>query len=157
MSPRLPLLFMCLTLAACSRSMDSTPAEAPADAPSEAPSEPPAAANAPPAVHVLNTVDLREPVSLNGTEPFWGLTVKPEGIKLSRPDAPEKDYMPADFVVNGNQAALQTGELTVNLAVATCSDGMSERRYPLTAEVHVGTEVLKGCAMATAEMAKSRP
>jgi len=133
--------------------MDSTPAEAPADAPSEAPT----AANASPAVHVLNTVDLREPVSLNGTEPFWGITVKQDGIKLSRPDAPEKDYMPADFVVNGNQATLQTGELIINLAVATCSDGMSERRYPLTSEVHVGNEVLKGCAMATAEMAKNQP
>jgi len=133
--------------------MDSTPTEAPADAPSEAP----AVTNAPPVVHVLNTVDLSEPVSLNGTEPFWGVTVKPDGIKLSRPDAPEKAYMPADFVVNGNRATLQTGELTINLAVATCSDGMSERRYPLTAEVHVGTEVLKGCAMATAEMAKSQP
>ena len=157
MSRRLPLILVVFALSACSRSMDSAPTDAPADAPAGSVVETPGVPDNRPVTTVLNTVDLRQPVSLNGTEPFWGITAKSDGITLTRPDLGEKHYMPADFVVNGNRATLQTGELTITLAVATCSDGMSERRYPLTAEVHVGDEVLKGCAIATAEMAKTQP
>ena len=159
MPPRLFLIALCMalpcaSLAACSRPADQTATDTPVG-----PSEPdaPAVLNTGPTVTVLNTVDLRQPVSLTGTEPFWSVTVKSDSITLDRPGAEQKHYMPTDFVVNGNRATLQTGALTLTLAVATCSDGMSERRYPLTAEAHVGKEILRGCAMGTAEMAANKP
>ena len=159
MSPPLPLIALCLTLpclslVACSRPANQTATDAPVGTPE--PDAPPAV-NTGPAVTVLNTVDLTQPVSLTGTEPFWTVTVKTDGITLDRPGMDEKHYMPTDFVINGNRATLQTGELTLTLAVATCSDGMSERRYPVAAEAHVGAEVLKGCAMGTAEMSADKP
>jgi uncharacterized membrane protein len=36
--------------------------------------------------------------------------------------------------------------LRLTLRKAACSDGMSDRRYPFTAEVEAGGEMLKGCA-----------
>ena len=36
--------------------------------------------------------------------------------------------------------------LSVTLIETACSDGMSDRTYPLTARVEIGAEVLNGCA-----------
>ena len=47
---------------------------------------------------------------------------------------------------------------TVTLRDAECSDGMSDRVYPLEAEVTYRSETLKGCAMSEATMdAEPRP
>lgn len=159
MSPRLPLLLMCLALTACSRPQPNA-SNAPVDSPSDAPipeKVAPASAVAAPKTTRLNGVDLSQPVSLTGTEPFWGIKVTPESITLSRPDSGDTSYMPAEFVINGNRATLETGDMTITLVVAACSDGMSDRSYPLTAEVHLGDQTLNGCAISTADMVAKKP
>jgi uncharacterized membrane protein len=40
--------------------------------------------------------------------------------------------------------------LTVTLIDTDCSDGMSDRLYPLTARVEIGEDTLQGCAANTA-------
>jgi uncharacterized membrane protein len=50
-------------------------------------------------------------------------------------------------VFAGGQGA---GGLRLTLRKAACSDGMSDRSYPLTAEVEAGGKTLKGCAAPSA-------
>jgi len=42
-------------------------------------------------------------------------------------------------------------QLTVTFYVSECSDGMSDLKYPMTAEVVLMSETLRGCASKTAE------
>ena len=41
------------------------------------------------------------------------------------------------------------------LIATECSDGMSDRTYPLTAKVEIGDETLTGCAAATAAIERA--
>ena len=93
--------------------------------------EEPAAPPAPPEpAPVLGGVDLAQPVRALGTEPFW--SVELTGTEM------------ADGV-----------ELRVTLVATECSDGMSDRTYPLTAMVKVGEQELAGCAAASAAIMSS--
>ena len=44
----------------------------------------------------------------------------------------------------------QGTDISIMLTATECSDGMSDRTYPLTALVKVGEEELRGCAASTA-------
>ncbi len=46
--------------------------------------------------------------------------------------------------------------LVVTLIDTDCSDGMSDRLYPLTAKVEIGGETLSGCAIGQAEFDAGR-
>lgn len=100
----------------------------------------------------LGNVDLRGPLSLMGTEPFWAVKIADGAAVLSRMDQVEASYSVGDFIVTDAAATLQSGDLSLTLTAVTCSDGMSDRVYPLTAEVKVGEETLKGCAIPTAQL-----
>ena len=93
------------------------------------------------------------PISARGTEPFWGLTLEGTHVKLTRPDHP-------DVVAETPAPAIQPGravwiakaadqQITITLYESACSDGMSDVRYPLTAEVTLVNETLRGCAALT--------
>ena len=141
-----PALFVpLLVLAACQpQAPDGQAAPPPADAPaaSEAPS---------------STMDISKPITAHGTEPFWGLTIDGKAFKLTRPDHP-------DVVAEAPGAAITSGraiwiaktadgqQITVTLYASECSDGMSDLKYPLTAEVVLLNETLRGCAAKTAEL-----
>ena len=45
--------------------------------------------------------------------------------------------------------------LILTLMATDCSDGMSDRTYPLTAKVEIGDETLTGCAAATAAIERA--
>ena len=45
--------------------------------------------------------------------------------------------------------------LVVTLMATDCSDGMSDRTYPLTAKVEIGTESLTGCAASGAAIERA--
>ena len=119
------------------------------------PQAPPAA---PPAEAPKSTVsDFSQPMTARGNEPFWSLSLDGTHLKLTRPDHP-------DLIAETPGAAIQPGratwiakaadgqQLTVTLYVSECSDGMSERRYPMTAEVVLLNEALHGCADKTAAL-----
>jgi len=139
MRPVLPVLALTVfVLAACSQ------AEAPVPPP-----EPPE-----PAV-VLAGVDLARPVRALGTEPFWSVDLTGTEMVYTAPEPPEQRARQPNPVVQGTTVtyAAETADgtvLEVTLVATECSDGMSDRTYPLTALVKLGDRELTGCAAATA-------
>ena len=140
---RIPALFSLATLAlaACSPSPD-TPAAPPIDV----------------SPATLAGVDLGRPIRALGNEPFWAVTIKPEGIVYSGVDRPEQTADNPGPLLQGTTARYEattgTGKpLTVALIATTCSDGMSDRTYPLTAVVKVDGETLTGCAASVSALA----
>ena len=140
-------------LAACGQEapggVDAPP---PADAP--AVSEPVTVAAAP--------AEFQADFSARGTEPFWRSDIKGGEIRLTRPDAPELVATNAGLAALGGRAVwtAQAGQTAVvaTLVRGDCSDGMSDLKYPYTAEVKVGDIVLKGCGFRTdAEPKEGQP
>jgi uncharacterized membrane protein len=127
-----------LALAACS------PAEEPAPPP--APPEP---------APVLGGVDLARPVRALGTEPFWSVELTGTEMVYTGADVAEQRAPQPRPVVQGTTAtySAKTADgtaLSVTLVTTECSDGMSDRTYPLTAMVKVGARELTGCAASAA-------
>ena len=137
---------LCLLMLAACQPQDptGTPAAAPVDAP--------APASAP------STSDFSQPMTAIGTEPFWSVALEGTRLTLSRPgetdliaDAPGAAIRPGQATW---AAAIPDGQqLSVTLYISPCSDGMSDRTYPMTAEVTLGgAPTLRGCAIKTADM-----
>ena len=137
---RLPLLALAsLALAACSNSGETPAPEAP----------PPAA----PAV--LGGVDLGQPVRAIGTEPFWAVEIAPGTLTYSAVDNPGFSVNNPGPTLQGTTAVYAAAgadgaTLVVTLIATECSDGMSDRVYPLTARVELGSQTLNGCAASVA-------
>lgn len=107
-----------------------------------------------PASNTLADVDLDGDVRVTGTEPFWGVDIAGETIVFSGVDIPEQTGPRSPAVVQGTVATWTTttdagNEMTITVTATDCSDGMSDRTYPLTAEVNIGAEVFNGCAAST--------
>jgi len=135
-----------LSLAACNQQ----PAE-PAPAPTE-PAPPPA-----PPKPEINAVDLTQDLRALGTEPFWAVEITKAGLKTSGVDKPERTAPNAGPVMSEGAAVwtatTSDGQpLKVTLTAGPCSDGMSDRTYPLTAAVELAGESLKGCAATVAAL-----
>ncbi|AMG76147.1 MULTISPECIES: META domain-containing protein [Sphingopyxis] len=120
MTKTLPLLALSLALSACAST--GTP-QAPGDAP------PPAGA-----------------YMAVGTEPGWTLEITPERLNYAG------DYGDTNIVVPNPGARASSGgeryvtpRLTVDVAHAACSDGMSDRRYRDTVTVTADGKTVKGC------------
>lgn len=134
----LPAVASALLLAACNPSADEGEA-------SPAPPAPPA---------VLAGVNLTEPVRVAGTEPFWAVDLTGTELVYGGPDRPEQRAPQPKAVVQGTVATFAATTsagtpLSITLAATECSDGMSDRVYPLTAIVKIGEETLNGCAAST--------
>ena len=70
------------------------------------------------------------------------------------PDTPEQRAPQPNAVAQGTTATFEAETadgtaLSVILIATECSDGMSDRTYPLTAMVKVGDRDLTGCAAST--------
>ena len=135
---RLFAVLSVLVLAGCS------PAEEPASSP-----EPPLPAA------VLGGVELAGPLRAIGTEPFWSVDLTGTEMVYTAPEAPEQRAPRPEPVVQGTTATWEAEtadgtRLKVTLIATECSDGMSDRTYPLTAMVTVGDRALTGCAASTA-------
>ena len=86
-----------------------------------------------------------------GTEPFWGVKVQGRCVTYSHPDDQAGTRVWTKFsgsTTNGTW----TGSLRGNPFVVRtrpqpgCSDGMSDRRYPIAVSLTVGGEQRSGCA-----------
>jgi len=118
------------------------------------PETPAGSAPEPEPAPTLAGVDLSRPVRLLGTEPFWGIDLTGTEVVYSGADRPEQRGPQPKPTVQGTVATLETTTTTgtpiaVTLTATECSDGMSDRTYPLTALVEVGGETLMGCAAST--------
>lgn len=134
----IPVLVLGLTLAACS---DPAPTEAEA---------PPALAPV-----VLGDVDLNQPLRALGTEPFWAVEITAQNLTYTAVDAAEVQVPNPGPTVQGTTAVYAAAApdgtaLVVTLIATECSDGMSDRVYPLTARVELGAQTLNGCAASVA-------
>jgi len=128
-----------LLLAACDQ---LTPAPAPA--PDPAP-PPPATSS------VFGGLDLSQPFTVRGKEPFWALPGTSATLDYSGVDRPQETAANP-----GPQVSLAVATYTVTtslnnalvvvLTPGPCSDGMSETVYPLNATVIRPGETLTGCA-----------
>ena len=142
-----------LALTAC------TPAAEPAKGDDAA--APPAPA-APPADPVLNNVDLTQDLRAVGTEPFWAVEMTKAGLTFSGPDRPNATAPNTGPAMHEGEASW-TGTtadgkaLKVTLTAGPCSDGMSDREYPLKAKVELGAEKFTGCAATVAQLGQPAP
>jgi uncharacterized membrane protein len=92
------------------------------------------------------------PVRAVGTEPFWGARIEGRCVTYSHPEDQKGTriwtrYAPA--VGGGGTWSGALGGRRFELRLrprAGCSDGMSDRRYPLAAELAVAGERRTGCA-----------
>jgi len=121
----------------------------------------PQAAAAPETAVTLGGVDLGKPVRALGTEPFWGVEITPDALIYTRVDQPTQRAPNRGATVQGTVATFASSTdlnqaLNVVLIATECSDGMSDRTYPLTAKVEIGDDTLTGCA-APASMLTTQP
>jgi putative lipoprotein len=90
-----------------------------------------------------------------GTEPFWGMTVKTQGIEFQRAGEAIVKFpytkplaavgRPADVVqVYRLKNKSSSGVLVVNRSA--CSDGMSDNQHPFTVTLMLNNQVFSGCA-----------
>lgn len=97
----------------------------------------------------FDAVGPEEVVTLAGTEPFWNITITGDRARYSNPDHPEGyDFAVTRFAGNGGlgfSGTLFDGPVTLTLTPGTCSDGMSDRRFPFVATVALGEQTLRGC------------
>lgn len=135
----LVLLASCLVLTGCGEapmgaSEDAAP---PADAPAATPAE-------------AEGADYSGDIDIIGTEPFWSVRIRADGITLTRPDHPELRNANPGARLEGEQGVWPSrggqGQVAVRLTPGVCSDGMSDRTYRFFAEILVDGETLKGCA-----------
>jgi uncharacterized membrane protein len=91
------------------------------------------------------------PVRAVGTEPFWGARVEGRCVTYSHPDDQKGTRIWTRFTpgAGGGTWTGAVGGRRFELRIRArpgCSDGMSDKRYPLAADLVVGGERRSGCA-----------
>ncbi|WP_374577207.1 COG3650 family protein [Phenylobacterium sp.] len=144
---RASILIAALALAACQpQAPDGSLAQPPADAP-PLPAEP----APPPATPAAFQGD----IDAHGTEPFWAVEIRQTQISFKTSDA--SIVFPAGGMAVADGAAVwesTAGDKPIKITLREqpgCSDGMSDLKYPLAAEVALGGTTYKGCAAKTSE------
>ncbi|HEY0112598.1 MAG TPA: hypothetical protein VGB59_05530 [Allosphingosinicella sp.] len=87
-----------------------------------------------------------------GTEPFWGARIEGRCVTYSHPEDQRGTRIWTRYVPGADGGGTWSGALAgkrfeLKLRPAPgCSDGMSDRRYPLAADLIVASERRSGCA-----------
>lgn len=99
----------------------------------------------------LGSVDLSQPFRILGTEPFWNVDVSSDELIFNGLDRdsvrvtnPGPEFRESTAIYSG--VSDKGVSMTVTLIDEECSDGMSDRTYPLSARVEIGKETFSGCA-----------
>lgn len=104
----------------------------------------------------LGGVDFSQPIRALGTEPFWAVEIKPDALVYSGVDRPETKMTNPGPRMEGGAAVIAADAggqpFTITLRESQCSDGMSDRVYPLDVQVLYMGETLKGCANSQAAL-----
>ncbi len=96
-------------------------------------------------------IDESETITFTGTEPFWGGTVRGDTLTWRTPEngdagtaiPVERFYGQGGIAFSGR---LDGAAFDMMVTPGTCSDGMSDRRYPYTVTVRIADRQLEGCA-----------
>ncbi len=104
---------------------------------------------------VLPAAAEETPLICFGNEPSWSLDLVGRGTaRLAFPDAPPAEYRGnatpigpiTETVWRGKPVAGEGGDLVAFLREATCSDGMSDKKHPVTARISLADgRLLSGC------------
>ena len=91
-----------------------------------------------------------ETIEFGGTEPFWGGQVTGTRLTYTTPENIDGTTITVERFA-GNSGASFSGSLDgrafdLMITRGQCSDGMSDRIYPLNATLKLGEEVRAGCA-----------
>ena len=94
------------------------------------------------------------PIRAVGTEPFWGARIDGRCVEYSHMEDPKGTRIWTQYTRNEASevwlGALNGKAFELRLRNEPgCSDGMSDKRYPLSVELQMGKELLKGCAQPT--------
>ncbi|MFA6219679.1 MAG: hypothetical protein WC692_07845 [Erythrobacter sp.] len=95
-------------------------------------------------------ITAEETVRFTGTEPFWGGEVAQGMARYSTPENPDGTRFAVERFA-GLSGISFSGKIDgtgfdLLVTAGTCSDGMSDRSYPFTATLRIGTETREGCA-----------
>lgn len=78
-----------------------------------------------------------------GTEPFWAINVMLGRLTYRTPESPGWTLVQTELTDDGDRlrytGKLDGQELTLVIGKGTCSDGMSDTVYPLTAKLPIGS------------------
>jgi len=90
------------------------------------------------------------PIRAVGTEPFWGAQIEGRCVTYSHPESPVgvriwTRYTPEGHGIWSGTLAGKQFELRARNAPG-CSDGMSDKQYPLAIDLLVDGERRTGCA-----------
>lgn len=115
---------------------------------------PAAGADAAPSRNLINRVNVLEPVTAVGTEPF-GITLTGRSVAWSDPETEDRAGRVGRPRLSAGKAVWKGrvsghGAFTMTLTRGPRSDGMSDFTYPLTARVRTSELTLKGCAATVA-------
>ena len=90
-----------------------------------------------------------ETVRFLGTEPFWGGEVTGTSLTYSWSEEPDDVTIPVTRFAGRNglsfSGTLKGAVLEMAITPLECSDGMSERSYPLTVTLKIGDDLRNGC------------
>ena len=92
------------------------------------------------------------PIRAVGTEPFWGARVEGRCVTYSNPENQQGVRVWPRYSKGENGRSQWVGQLdgkNFEMRVrpeANCSDGMSDKRYPMAVELMVNGENRNGCA-----------
>ena len=92
-----------------------------------------------------------KPLRAIGTEPFWGAQIEGRCVTYSHPEYQRGTRIWTRYTAHG-EGGTWTGALGGRPFILRtrpqpgCSDGMSDRRYPLAVELTVNGEQRRGCA-----------
>lgn len=97
------------------------------------------------------------PLDATGTEPFWTIQIRSDGLTLATPDKSETKFTGVETKTDGdrttwNAKSADGRTITVTVWPQACNDGMSDREFAYTAtasttaDVEAANRELKGCA-----------
>lgn len=114
-----------------------------------------AGADAAPSRYLINRVNVLEPLTAAGTEPFWGVTLTGRAVVWSDPETENRTGRVGKPKLSRGKAVWKgevsgLGAFTLTLTRGPCSDGMSDFTYPLTATIKTADMTLNGCAATVA-------
>lgn len=90
-----------------------------------------------------------EVIHFTGTEPFWGGRVDGSALTYSTPDNIDGELISVErFAGNhglGLSGRLGAAAFDMTVTPGKCSDGMSDRVYPMTVTLSIGGDIREGC------------
>lgn len=100
-------------------------------------------------VPLFDGIGPEEVIRFTGTEPFWGGEAAGSELTYTTMEDPEGQVIAIQrFAGNhglGLSGSLDDAAFDMTVTPGECSDGMSDRTYPLTVTLSLGGEIREGC------------